>query len=165
MGRSAKFAKRPSKADREAAKINKQSRPRQRSPSPDDDAAAGPSAIPLFNTSAKGRAYAKDPRRAAAASAAATGGAREVEEQEPDLAMDESDGEGEGASAPAAKKKKGSAGLRDKVKKAKDALEADGARTDKKLGGGKKGPKKDYILGGKDYVALHEKTPGKKRFR
>ncbi|GAA5905957.1 hypothetical protein JCM6882_009081 [Rhodosporidiobolus microsporus] len=170
MGRSAKLMKRPSKQDREAKKIIQQSRPRaQQQPDSDDDDAAGRTAIPLFNTSARGRATTKpDPRLAASSGDAldvptlvdaATG--------EPDLAMDEDDGEAqEEASTAAGKKKKGSAGLRDKVRKAKEMLKEDEARSDAKLGsrGPKKG-KKEHVLKGVDYVKLHEKVPGKKRFR
>ncbi|GAA5838557.1 hypothetical protein JCM11251_003424 [Rhodosporidiobolus azoricus] len=166
MGRSAKMMKRPSKADREAKKILDQSCPRPQRVDSDDEEAPS-SAIPLFNTSARGRATTKpDPRLAASASSSAdalevptlVGSAR----GDPDLAMDEDDGEG--ASSGAAKKKKG--GLRDKVRKAKELLKEDAAKSDAKLGsrGPKKG-KKEHVLGGKDYLALHEKVPGKKRFR
>ncbi|GJN94146.1 hypothetical protein Rhopal_007220-T1 [Rhodotorula paludigena] len=174
MGKSAKLTKRFSKADRTARKINAQSGPgsqqrTERSVSPDD---APRSAIPLFNTSARGRTSTKpDPRLAAAAAA---GPASLVDEPapvhaadgdvEPDL-MDEGDAAaGPGSGSGGGKKKNKS--LKDKVRAAKESLRADEQRSRDKLGGGankggKKG-RKGNVLGSVDYVELMEKRPGKK---
>ncbi|GAA6015180.1 hypothetical protein JCM10207_003631 [Rhodosporidiobolus poonsookiae] len=166
MGRSAKLMKRPNKADRTAKKINAQSAPSRpdRSPSPDGDADSSRSAIPLFNTSARGRAPTKpDPRLAAAAEGAELVDAGAGAGAD---AMDESDGAEEEDEAPAASKKKKAGGLRDKVRKAKEGLRDDEARTAAKLGGKRVGKgKKEHVLKGVDYVELLEKRPGKKRFR
>ncbi|GAA5997616.1 uncharacterized protein JCM10292_000974 [Rhodotorula paludigena] len=171
MGKSAKLTKRFSKADRTARKINAQSGPsiQQRSVSPDD---APRSAIPLFNTSARGRTSTKpDPRLAAAAAA---GPASLVDEPapvhdadgdvEPDL-MDEGDAAAAPGSGGGGGKKRNKS-LKDKVRAAKESLRADEQRSRDKLGGGagkggKKG-RKGNVLGSVDYVELMEKRPGKK---
>ncbi|GAA5870981.1 hypothetical protein JCM8547_000047 [Rhodosporidiobolus lusitaniae] len=156
MGRSAKLMKRPSKADREAKKINNQSKPRQqRSPSP-DDSSAGPSAIPLFNSTVPGRAPSK-PRPSAGAAAPRDMNDDEVEAGEPDLRIDDEDDE----AAPAARKK---GGLKEKAKAMKAQMKAEDDRKKGGKLGGKKG-KPQHVLKGADYLKLHEKTPGKKRFR
>ncbi|BGP43826.1 hypothetical protein JCM10450v2_008024 [Rhodotorula kratochvilovae] len=160
MGRSAKLTKRFSKQDREARKINAQSGPdhRDRSASPDS---AGPSAIPLFNTSVAGRMPTKpDPRHAAHAQSGDMLDDADAEDGiEPAL---EHRGEDE---EPAAQRKK-KAGLKDKVRAAKKQLKDDEDRSNDKLSGAQKRKgKKPGVLGSVDYVKLHEARPGKKKFR
>ncbi|GAA6038742.1 hypothetical protein JCM8097_002375 [Rhodosporidiobolus ruineniae] len=159
MGRSAKLMKRPTKADKETKKILNQSRPRTaRLPSPDDDAA--PSAIPLFNTSVAGRTQSRPDPRLSSRTADDLADDSMRDDPPPDD-VDEQDEPFAGG------KKKPKGGLRDKVRRAKDSLKDDQMRTDAKLGRtkAKKGGKVSHVLKGVDYVQLHEKTPGKKRFR
>ncbi|GAA5987090.1 hypothetical protein JCM11641_006425 [Rhodosporidiobolus odoratus] len=177
MGRSAKMMKRPSKQDRQAKKINSQSTSTaSRQPlSDDDDDDDAPSAIPLFNTSARGRATTKpDPRedRLVVPQLVDQSGqpSMEVQDASGSRPLGGQGGQEEEEEGAASGKKKG--GLKDKVKRAKEALRADQARTEGKLGGGgaKTGGKghkgkKEHVLKGVDYVELHEKVPGKKRFR
>lgn len=70
------------------------------------------------------------------------------------------------APAPAGQQKK-KAGLRDKVRAAKKAVQRDEDRSNDKLSWAqkRKGGKKSNVLGNVDYVALHESRPGKKKFR
>ncbi|GAA6062266.1 hypothetical protein JCM10212_000926 [Sporobolomyces blumeae] len=149
MGRSAKFAKRPTKAEKVARTINKPEQPTsraQRSLSPDE----GPrSAIPLFNTSAKGRAPTKpDPRIKPGLDAMLDDG-----EVEPDADL-----EGEDAGDDLKPKKKRN--LKDKLKAAKESLDKDEQRHDQKLGAKYKKGGKPHVLGGKDYVKMLESRPG-----
>ncbi|GAA6024091.1 hypothetical protein JCM8202_004248 [Rhodotorula sphaerocarpa] len=175
MGRSAKMMKRPTKSV--SRQVNKPEQPVhrvERSLSPD----AGPSAIPLFNTSVPGRQSTTKPTPQTRQKPAPK--SSEGPDALDDL-MDADDGNSEeedpstepGLDGAAAKKKKG--GLRDKVRAAKNAMKGDEARSSAKLGGGgqgagagrpnrKKGPKSN-VLGSVDYVKLHESRPGKKKFR
>lgn len=140
--------------------INKPSQPAQRierSLSPD----AGPSTIPLFNTSVPGRQTAKpDPR--SRASAASSRPAVDDDVMSEDGAGVGEDDDNEDA-APVSKKKKG--GLKDKVRAAKNAMKEDDARSAAKMAGNRRKGPKTNVLGSVDYVKLHESRPGKKKFR
>merc|ERR1712080_467680 len=111
MGRSAKMMKRPTKSEKVSRQINKPSQPAQRierSLSPD----AGPSSIPLFNTSVPGRQTAKpDPRSRASAASSRPAVDDDVMSEDGAGVDDDED------AAPVSKKKKG--GLKDKVRAAK----------------------------------------------
>ncbi|GAA5982583.1 hypothetical protein JCM10908_006706 [Rhodotorula pacifica] len=169
MGRSAKMMKRPTKSEKVSRQINKPAQPAQRierSLSPD----AGPSTIPLFNTSVPGRQTSKpDPRtRKSAASTSSSRPATSdlVGEDVDDEVMSE-DGDGDDGEEDAAhlggKKKKG--GLKDKVRAAKNAMKEDDARSAAKVAGNRRKGPKSNVLGSVDYVKLHESRPGKKKFR
>lgn len=138
-------------SDRVAKKINDQSKPKEQVASDDEDEDA-PSQIPLFNTSVPGRPT--KPQRSAQQQQQGSDG-----ELEPDLRMYGGGGADEGP----AKKKKG--GLKEKVKKAKDSLKEDEAKSDAKLGKGRRKGAFTPVLKGADYLKMHEKTVGKKRFR
>ncbi|POY74954.1 hypothetical protein BMF94_1930 [Rhodotorula taiwanensis] len=172
MGRSAKMMKRPTKAV--SRQINKPAEPVrrvERSLSPE----AGPSTIPLFNTSVPGRQSLKpDPKSRARGGAASTrGNAKDVMDDDEDGAeegmMDDDDDQDEGADSVSValgegnKKKKG--GLRDKVKAAKTAMKEDDAKSAAKIAGNRRKGPKSNVLGSVDYVKLHEARPGKKKFR
>ncbi|GAA5908560.1 uncharacterized protein JCM6883_005586 [Sporobolomyces salmoneus] len=151
MGRSAKFAKRPTKAEKVARQINKpiNSHNRERSLSPETNER---SEIPLFNTSAKGRQVSNkpDPRKVPLEAM------EDDNEEEPaDLveALEEEAAGSGGGKKPST--------LKSKLKKATQQLKQDGEKTERKLGakygkGGKKAP----ILEGKDYVKMLESRPG-----
>ncbi|GAA5966468.1 hypothetical protein JCM21900_003484 [Sporobolomyces salmonicolor] len=149
MGKSAKFMKRPTKAEKVSRQVNKPAAPRERSLSPE----APRSAIPLFNTSVPGRQTSKpDPRldQLAASSSAPLPAADTLDE---DAMDDDVDGE----EAPKAKKKRS---LKDKVKAAKESLKDDEQRSKGKLGGKPKKGGKPHVLGGADYLKMHESRPG-----
>ncbi|GAA5879178.1 hypothetical protein JCM3774_002101 [Rhodotorula dairenensis] len=169
MGRSAKMMKRPTKSEKVSRQINKPAQPAQRierSLSPD----AGPSAIPLFNTSVPGRQTLKpDPRSRKSAASSGKATAKLVgDEDDGDNAMSE-DGGSDAAdddnedAAPLSRKKKG--GLKDKVRAAKNAMKEDDARSAAKVAGNRRKGPKSNVLGSVDYVKLHESRPGKKKFR
>lgn len=140
---------------------------------------AGPSTIPLFNTSVPGRQPLKpDPKSRARGGAASTrGNAKDVmdddEDDDEDGAeegmMDDDDDQDEDADPVSValgegnKKKKG--GLRDKVKAAKTAMKEDDAKSAAKIAGNRRKGPKSNVLGSVDYVKLHEARPGKKKFR
>ncbi|GAA5871867.1 hypothetical protein JCM1840_004022 [Sporobolomyces johnsonii] len=152
MGKSAKFMKRPTKAEKVSRQVNKPAAPRQRSLSPE----APRSAIPLFNTSVPGRQTSKpDPRLAqlAGSSSAPSPAADMVDDEDAmDDGLDDDDDE-----APKAKKKRS---LKDKVKAAKESLKDDEQRSKGKLGGKPKKGGKPHVLGGADYLKMHESRPG-----
>ncbi|GAA5889036.1 hypothetical protein JCM16303_004225 [Sporobolomyces ruberrimus] len=153
MGRSAKFAKRPNKAEKVARQINKPiaSHNRERSLSPETNAT--PSEIPLFNTSAKGRQHSTkpDPRKLQQQAMRDD----DEEEEAPELVDANEEEEGQGAGG---KKKKN---LKEKLRQANQAIEKDQEKTERKLGAKyKKGGKAGPILGGKDYVKMLESRPG-----
>ncbi|GAA5938020.1 uncharacterized protein JCM15063_005442 [Sporobolomyces koalae] len=152
MGRSAKFAKRPNKAEKVARQINKpiSSHNRERSLSPETDQPR--SEIPLFNTSAKGRQYSHKPDPRKVNSMIEDDGAQEMQ-----VAQEDDEG-AEAEEAPGGKRKKN---LKDKLKAANQALDRDSEKTERKLGAKyKKGGKGGPILGGKDYVKMLESRPG-----
>ncbi|GAA5962267.1 hypothetical protein JCM3765_004727 [Sporobolomyces pararoseus] len=153
MGRSAKFAKRPTKAEKVARQINKplNSSTRQRSLSPEieGETTTVRSEIPLFNTSAKGRQYSTkpDPRKV-----------NTMIEDDDDEAPELVDADDEEVVESSKKKSKN---LKEKLKLANQSLDKDESRVDRKLGSKyKKGGKKPPILGGKDYVKMLESRPG-----
>ncbi|BGP27965.1 hypothetical protein Rt10032_c14g5304 [Rhodotorula toruloides] len=171
MGKSAKMYKRPSKSEKVARQINKQSAPApryERSISPE-----GPrTAIPLFNESRRTFVPTKpDPRLPKLADydsmsqdSSLVGSPAETSDKvmededadEPDLAMDKD----EDTPAAVGKKRKS---LKDKVRAAKEAIKEDELKSRGKLAGKK--ARKGNVLGNVDYVKLLEKRPGKKQFR
>ncbi|GAA6019355.1 hypothetical protein JCM11491_000905 [Sporobolomyces phaffii] len=160
MGRSAKFAKRPNKAEKVARQINKPiaSHNRERSLSPETDAPR--SEIPLFNTSAKGRQVSSkpDPRKLSQpAQRMQDDGDDDDEEEAPEL-VDAEDGDDVDQVLSGGRKKKN---LKEKLRQANQAVDKDQGNTERKLGAKyKKGGKGGPILGGKDYVKMLESRPG-----
>ncbi|GAA5979479.1 hypothetical protein JCM5350_003919 [Sporobolomyces pararoseus] len=157
MGRSAKFAKRPTKAEKVARQINKPlNAQRQRSLSPDlEGETTQRSEIPLFNTSAKGRQYSTkpDPRKVTTMIEG-----DDDDEEAPEL-VDADQEEQEIGKKPSSSSNKKN--LKEKLKVANQALEKDSKRTERKLGAKYgKGGNKTPILGGKDYVKMLESRPG-----
>lgn len=131
MGRSAKNFKRPSRAEKVARQTNEPSFARAASP---DEAA--PSAIPLFNTSRKGGQGSKT----------GDGGGDDLMAAQEELVLEVN-----------GKKKS----LKAKVELARKALQADGDKTKGKLEKGKGATRgKSNVLGGVDYLKLHEKKVG-----
>lgn len=123
-------------------------RPR-RSLSPEDTSQQPKSAIPLFNTSVKGRGRLArladyDPMSLDSSKAPSPANS----------AMDTEEGAGSaaGGAAGGAKKKT----LKEKLKAAKDAVAHDEKRSKSKLGAGKNAGKPKPFSLGVDYVTLHE---------
>jgi hypothetical protein len=164
MGRSAKNMKRPTKADKVSRQSTHQA-PYLRSPSPE-----ARSAIPLFNTSRRGKQLLNYDGMSVDTSAAPSPAAPSLQ-MEDDEVRDQEEVE----ETTMVKKKKS---LKDKVKSAKDSIKVEEEKMKEKLSGRNKSRGIDKgknatggingILGGADYLKLHEKRPGgalKKRFR
>jgi transposase len=127
-------------------------RPR-RSVSPEE----GPrSAIPLFNTSVKGRARLARPADCDPMSLDSS--------LVPSPAQSDKEMEAEQVDGDAASKKKS---LKEKIKAAKESIKADEQKNKGKLAGKPKAKGADKFSLGVDYVKLHESRPGgfKKKLR
>lgn len=158
MGKSAKNMKRPNRAEKVSRQTNAPVRPRVASPSLPDEK----SAIPLFNSSRK---LTVPPTRstnpaaiAAAAGGLPTGDDLMHEEEQLDLVE-------QIASGGATIKKKSS--LKDKVRAAKESMKVDESKGNTGKLGKSLQRGKSNVLGGVDYLKLHEKKLGgmKKKMR
>ncbi|KAK4054057.1 hypothetical protein OIO90_003702 [Microbotryomycetes sp. JL221] len=183
MGRSAKFMKRPTKAEKVSRAITAPPKPsttqRIRSLSPEDP--YEPSPIPLFNTSAKdrgnGRVLETNRAKQTAARVQANGD-DSLDGDEAHVDEDNNDDDDMTGDARATSTKPMS--LKNKMKLAKEQMRIEQDKRNAKLSfGNRAGSKrksgaaftsggKDKFKLGTDYVALHESRPGgafKKKLR